>query len=168
AYPVGIPAQVSLKGDDLDPNENPGGPKRAVIIGCDYSGKLGTLRAGVADAQQWARFFTKRCGLVEQDVRFLCDDPSQYQQKAHPECSVSTHANIMRALQWLVARSSAGDQLFFVFCGHGAQISVEDMGRKLCECALVPTDATDGGEYPRLVTDTDVHKALLAVPQGVQ
>merc|ERR1712151_1049461 len=108
--------------DQLDPNENPGGPRRALIIGCDYPGKIGTLRAGVADAQQWARFFMKRCSLTEQDIRVLSDDPAYYQQKPRPECAVSTRDNILRGLQWLTARSTPGEQIFFIFCGHGAQI----------------------------------------------
>jgi len=140
-----------------------------LIVGCDYPGKIGTLRAGVADAQQWARFFMKRCGVSEQDIRLLSDDPSQYQQKARPDCAVATRDNILRALQWLVARSAPGDQLFFVFCGHGAQIPIDDYaGQRLCESACVPTDVCEGGEQPRVVSDTDVHKALLAVPAGAQ
>jgi len=160
------PPTLHFRGDPLDPNENPGGPRRALVVGCDYPGKIGTLRAGVADAQQWARFFVKRCGLSEQDVRLLSDDPGQYQQKSW---AVSTQQNILRALQWLVARSAPGDQLFFVFCGHGAQVVTEEFaGQKMCENACVPTDACEGGEQPRVVSDTDVHKALLLVPSGVQ
>jgi len=161
--------QLHFRGDPLDPNENPGGPKRALIVGCDYPGKIGTLRAGVADAQQWARFFMKRCGLAEQDIRLLSDDPNQYQQKARPDCVVATRDNILRAVQWLVARSAHGDQLFFVFCGHGAQIVTEEYaGQKLCENACVPTDVCEGGDQPRVVSDTDIHKALQAVPSGAQ
>eukprot|EP00930_Biecheleria_cincta_P098633 TRINITY_DN90297_c0_g1_i1.p1 TRINITY_DN90297_c0_g1~~TRINITY_DN90297_c0_g1_i1.p1 ORF type:complete len:587 (+),score=81.73 TRINITY_DN90297_c0_g1_i1:84-1844(+) len=161
--------QVGGQLDPLDPTVNPGGHKRVLIVGCDYAGKVGTLRAGVADAMQWARFFVKRCGFTEQDVRVLTDDPAQYQQKPCPEAVIATRANILRGLHWLVSRSGPGDQLFFVFCGHGAQIVVEERtDRKLCECAIVPTDVGDGGDNPRLVTQTDVHKALLAVPQAVQ
>jgi len=167
--PSPLSSQIGGRGDPLDPVESPGGPKRALIIGCDYPGKPGVLRAGVADGLQWARFFMKRCGLLESDIRFLSDDPSQYQQKARPESAVATKDNVLRALQWLVARSTPGDQLFFVFCGHGAQIQVEDRsGQRLCECAVCPTDVTDGGDYPRVVRDTDIHHALLAVPGGVQ
>lgn len=161
--------QVGGQMDPLDPTANPGGPKRVLIVGCDYAGKLGTLRAGVADAMQWSRFFIKRCGLTEQDVRVLTDDPAQYQQKPRPDAVVATKANILRGLHWLVSRSVPGEQLFFVFCGHGAQVVVEERAdRKLCECAIVPTDVGDGGDDPRVVTQTEVHKALLAVPQAAQ
>jgi len=157
---------LSYRGDALDPHENSGGPRRAVIIGCDYQGKIGTLRAGIADALQWARFFMKRCGLREEDIRLLTDDTSHYQQK---ECSIATRDNIRRALTWLVARAVQGDQLYFVFCGHGAQIVAEEFaGQKRCENAVVPTDVCAEGDQPRVVSDTDVHKALLRVPGGAQ
>jgi len=156
-------------GDPLDPVENPGGATRAVIVGCDYPGQLGALRAGVADAQQWARFFMKRCNFTEADIRLLSDDPSHYQQKDRAESAVASRDTVMRALRWLTARSSPGDQLFFVFCGHGTQVIVDDYaGQKMCESALVPTDIRADSSQPRIISDTDVHKALLGVPQGVQ
>jgi len=159
----------ALRGDPLDPAENAGAPKRAVIVGCDYPGQLGSLRAGVADAQQWARFLTKRCGVAERDIRLLSDDPAHYQIKDRPDLAVSSRDNVLRALQWLVARSATGDQLFFVFCGHGVQVVAEEFaGQKLCENAVAPTDVSADGEQPRVVSDTEVHKALKDVPSGAQ
>ena len=38
----------------------------------------------------------------------------------------ATRENLLRGLAWLVARSAPGDQLFFIFCGHGAQIPVQE------------------------------------------
>jgi len=160
----------SMMGDPMDLVENPGGPRRAVVVGCDYPGKTGTLRAGVADAEQWARFFSKRCALQPHDIRFLCDDPAQYQHKARPNLAIATRDNVLQALQWLVAKSAPGDQLFFVFCGQGTQLITEDAarGQRLCENACCPTDVCEGGEQPRVVSDTDIHKVLLAAPAGAQ
>lgn len=166
-YPGGFRAE--LRGDPLDPGENPGGMRRALIVGCDYPNSVGALRAGVADAQQWARFFAKRCRIPEQDIRLLSDDPVHYKQQDRPDCALATRDNMMRALHWLVARVSSGDQLFFVFCGHGAQVAVDGFGhRRLCENTIVPTDFGADGEYPRLVSDADIHQALLHVPIGAQ
>jgi len=164
------PPQSMVGAPLLDLSESSGGPRRAVVVGCDYPGKTGTLRAGVADAEQWAKFFTKRCALQAHDIRFLCDDPAQYQQKPRPDLAVATRDNILQALQWLVTKSAPGDQLFFVFCGQGAQIIIEDAarGQRLCENACCPTDVCEGGEQPRVVSDTDIHKVLLAVPAGAQ
>lgn len=140
-----------------------------MIVGCDYPGQQGSLRAGVADAQQWARFFTKRCNLAETDIRLLSDDPAHYQQKERPDSALASKANMLRALNWLTARSSSGDQLFFVFCGHGVQVLAEEFaGRKLCENAMAPTDVSQDGAQPRVVSDTDMHQALQAVPSGAQ
>jgi len=154
--------------DPLDPAQSPGGSKRVVIVGCDYPGQTGTLRAGVADAQQWARFFTKRCGVPDKDIRLLSDSREAYMQ-SDGESAVATRDNILRALQWLAARSATGDQLFFVFCGHGLQVVAEEFaGQRLCENAVAPTDVSADGAQPRVVSDSDVHKALQMVPSGAQ
>lgn len=173
SYDSSSPANPHLSsplncGDDLlDPTRHPGGSRRAVVIGCNYPGQLGTLRAGGGDAQHWARYFTKRCNFADGDIRLLSDDPAYYHQKERPDSAVPSRANILRALQWLTARSSSDDQLFFVFCGHGVQVLAEEFaGRKLCENAIAPTDVAADGSQPRVVSDTDVHKALLAVPSG--
>jgi len=47
-------------------------------------------------------------------------------------------------------------------------LAEEFAGRKLCENAVAPTDVTADGSQPRVVSDTDVHQALLAVPSGAQ
>lgn len=154
------------RSDLLDPSANPGGSKRAVVIGCNYPGQTGVLRAGATDAQQWARFFTKRCSMPEKDIRLLTDSKEQQSVRE----LIPTRDNIMRALQWLCSRSASGDQLFFVFCGHGVQVVAEEFaGQKLCENSIAPTDVlSDGGSHPRVVSDTDVHKALSLVPSGAQ
>eukprot|EP00438_Fugacium_kawagutii_P029796 Skav227169 [mRNA] locus=scaffold502:463861:478016:- [translate_table: standard] len=137
------------------------------------------------------RFFQSRCGFdAEKDIRLLADDPSH----VPVESLNATRDNMLRGLTWLAFSSSGaagkavgaaalpqvsnchpGDQLFFVFCGHGAQ------DKRLCECALVPTDCIDGKdcdraslevdtahEQPRLVRDYEVHQALATLPSGVQ
>jgi len=165
----GLPA--SLYAEASDPFAYPGGTRRAVIVGCDYAGRVGALRAGVADAQQWARFFSKRCSFAEQDIRLLTDDQQLYQQAARPESAVATRDNILRALQWLTAQSMHGDQMFFVFCGHGCQLAAEEYaGKLLCETVAAPADVCDGQDpmQPRVVSDTDVHRALLQACEGSQ
>jgi len=146
-----------------DPFATPGGSKRVIIVGCNYPGQTGTLRAGVADAQQWARFFTKKCAVPEKDIQLLTDDGD------YRESTIATKENIMRALHWLTARSATGDQIFFVFCGHGVQVLAEEFaGHRLCENALAPTDVAADGAHPRVVSDSEVHKALQMVPSGAQ
>merc|ERR1719453_1508616 len=154
--------------DLLDPWQNPGGAKRVVIVGCNYAGQTGSLRAGVADAQQWARFFTKRCGVPEKDIRLLTDHSEVYMQ-SEKESAVATRDNILRALHWLTARSASGDQVFFIFCGHGVQVVAEEFaGQRLCENALAPTDVAADGNIPRAISDSDVHKALQMMTSGAQ
>jgi hypothetical protein len=122
----------------------------------------------VADAQQWARFFTRRCGVSEKDIRLLTDISEVYTQ-SDSETAVATKDNIMRALQWLTARSATGDQVFFVFCGHGVQVVAEEFaGNRLCENSIAPTDVGADGNSPRVVSDSEVHSILQVMPSGVQ
>lgn len=140
-------------------------PNRALIVGCDYPKKPGTIRAGIVDAMQWYRFFQSRCGFDEKDIRLLADDAGN----VPVESLSATRDNVILGLKWLVSNCHAGDQLFFIFCGHGAQVPVyESPDRRLCECALVPTDCIEGQEQPRLVRDYEVHQALATLPSGVQ
>lgn len=123
------------------------------------------------DAANWARLFVRWCGFNEQDVRLLTDDPEQLKSQARPDCAIATKDNILRALHWLTSRSSPDDQVFFVFCGSGAQLILDNQesgSRRCCENALLATDAIQGGDQPRAVTDTDVHKALMMLPSGAQ
>jgi hypothetical protein len=167
---LGLPtSSIPTRGRDLlDPAQCPGGAKRVVVVGCNYPGKTGSLRAGVADAQQWARFFTRRCGVSEKDIRLLTDISEVYTQ-SDSETAVATKDNIMRALQWLTARSATGDQVFFVFCGHGVQVVAEEFaGNRLCENSIAPTDVGADGKSPRVVSDSEVHSILQVMPSGAQ
>ena len=76
---------------------------------------------------QWYRFFQSRCGFDEKDIRLLADDAGN----VPVESLSATRDNVILGLKWLVSSCHAGDQLFFIFCGHGAQV--------LCECARVGT-----------------------------
>lgn len=148
----------------VDRDLKSGGSQRALIVGCDYPQKPGTIRAGIVDAMQWYRFFQSRCGFLEKDIRVLADD-----SHVPVESSMASRDNVLRGLTWLVSNCHPGDQLFFVFCGHGAQVPVyESLDKRLCECALVPTDCIDGKENPRLIRDYEVHQALATLPSGVQ
>ncbi|OLP74627.1 hypothetical protein AK812_SmicGene45781, partial [Symbiodinium microadriaticum] len=50
---------------------------------------------------------------------------------------------IGKLARWLTHRSVPGEQLFFIFCGNGAQLPVRtDSGSaKMCESVLIPGDA---------------------------
>eukprot|EP00439_Symbiodinium_sp_Y106_P041584 s2788_g5.t1 len=134
--------------DIFDPWQFPGGPQRAVIVGCDYAGKPGALRAAIADSVYWLRHFQKRCCMEKPDLRYLCDapegrPPADLPGGPDPICAPATCDNIRRGLRWLTHRSVPGEQLFFIFCGNGAQLPVrsDSSSTKMCESVLIPGDA---------------------------
>lgn len=161
--------------DIFDPWQFPGGPQRAVIVGCDYAGKPGALRAAIADSVYWLRHFQKRCCMEKPDLRYLCDapegrPPADLPGGPDPICAPATCDNIRRGLRWLTHRSVPGEQLFFIFCGNGAQLPVrsDSSSTKMCESVLIPGDVFEDGENPVVLRDVEVHQALMTVPSGVQ
>lgn len=60
------------------------------------------------------QFLTERYGFVKDDMVILTDD--QTMPRAIP-----TRANILNAMQWLVAGAQPGDNLFLHYSGHGGR-----------------------------------------------
>jgi len=79
---------------------------------------------------------------------------------------IPTRANLLKALEWLVAGAKDGDSLFFHYSGHGSQVKDED-GDELDgfdEC-LVPSDFQQAG---MLVDDIIHEKFVKNLPSGVR
>eukprot|EP00877_Chromochloris_zofingiensis_P012646 jgi/Chrzof1/7635/Cz02g31030.t1 len=97
---------------------NPQGPatgrKKALLVGCCYPGSSAALNGCINDVQCIQYCLKKNFGFQDSNIVALRDD------QQHPDF-VSTRANIMRAIQWLMSDQRPGDSLFFHFSGHGSQ-----------------------------------------------
>jgi len=78
----------------VDRDLKSGGSQRALIVGCDYPQKPGTIRAGIVDAMQWYRFFQSRCGFLEKDIRVLADDSHVPMERRCPCTSLWTNGSV--------------------------------------------------------------------------
>ncbi|AEO69817.1 4fd98761-21d0-47e1-8e41-9f4fe46f5cd1 [Thermothielavioides terrestris] len=90
------------------------GRRRALLIGINYFGQQGELRGCINDVTNVSNFLMERYGYKREDMVILTDD--QRDPVLQP-----TKANMIRAMQWLVAGAQPNDALFLHYSGHGGQ-----------------------------------------------
>ncbi|KAL2150915.1 hypothetical protein VTH82DRAFT_6013 [Thermothelomyces myriococcoides] len=96
------------------------GKRKALLIGINYIGhEKGELRGCINDVKNVSAFLTENYGYRPEDMVKLTDDQSD-------EVLRPTKANIIRAMQWLVAGAQPNDALFLHFSGHGGQVEDKD------------------------------------------
>ncbi|KAK9826757.1 hypothetical protein WJX81_006172 [Elliptochloris bilobata] len=130
--------------------------RRAVLVGVNYAGAGeggAALRGCVRDAHCLHALLTARFGFQPEDVVLLHD------LQPHSEL-LPTKANILAALDWLVAVAAAGDSLVFGFCGHGVPGFAEGGAH-----ALLPCDFCEEGG----IAETDMSERLVQrLPAGAR
>ncbi|MHC4521037.1 MAG: caspase family protein, partial [Planctomycetota bacterium] len=83
--------------------------RKALLVGVnDYKG-ISDLRGCINDVTNMRSILKTYLGFTNRDIRVLVDRRA-------------TKNNIIRRLEWMVARAKAGDFLVFHFSGHGSQI----------------------------------------------
>ncbi|WIA30183.1 hypothetical protein OEZ86_000275 [Tetradesmus obliquus] len=116
------------------------GRKKALLIGCAYPGTSQALNGCINDVQCIEYCLKHRFGFVQPgSIVVLRDDQ---RSKDH----VSTRANIVRGIQWLMQDQRPGDSLFFHFSGHGSQ-QADTTGDELDgqDETILPTDFNSAG-----------------------
>jgi len=98
---------------------NCSGRRRALLIGINYFRQDGELRGCINDTKNLSSFLIEKHGYKREDMIFLTDD--QQDPNYQP-----THANIIRAMQWLVRDAQPNDALFLHYSGHGGQQADKD------------------------------------------
>jgi len=132
------------------------GKKKSLFVGCNYVGTQNELKGCVNDV--------KRMLPVIEQLGFPSD--SQFQQVLLDSGSEGetkpTHANMLKALKWLVDGAQAGDSLFFHYSGHGGQEPASGTSDGYHE-TLVPLDFQSAG----MLKDTDLFEVLIKpLPSG--
>ncbi|KAK1413366.1 hypothetical protein QVD17_35138 [Tagetes erecta] len=127
--------------------------KKAVLIGCNYTGTKAELKGCVNDVKRMHRCLIDRYGFSEGDIKILVDANESYTQP--------TGVNIRKALADLISSAESGDILFVHYSGHGTRLPAEtgeddDTGYDEC---IVPCDMN-------LITDDDFRELVDKVPQG--
>lgn len=105
--------------------------KKALIVGIsDYTPLLPDVPYASTESGHWRNLLVYRYGFDAANVRELTSP-------------CATLGNIEHRMSWLFARAEAGDQLVFVFVGHGHRLRRE--GASSLQEALIayPAGATD-------------------------
>lgn len=77
-----------------------------MLIGINYKGQSGELRGCINDVHNVQKFLVERHNYKPEDMVILTDDSRNPRQ-------VPTRANMIQAMQWLVANAHPNDALFF-------------------------------------------------------
>jgi len=89
--------------------------KRAVLIGCNYSAIPGVqLRGCINDIVNVRNMLVDAYGYLVENVTILRDDVAT---------SLPNKANILAALNTVIAQSSVGDEIWIHYSGHGTQVN---------------------------------------------
>lgn len=95
--------------------------QKALIVGIqDYGGRVVSLGSPNREIQEWRDLLVEVYGFPYQDVRLLANDRA-------------TKDELVIRLKWLLDGGTAGDQLVFIYCGHGVRLPerVKDSGELL-------------------------------------
>lgn len=90
------------------------GRRKALLIGINYIGSRNALHGCINDARAMSAYIQQNHGYSSDDTVILTDD------QPNP-MSIPTKANMIRAMQWLVADARPNDCLFFHYSGHGGE-----------------------------------------------
>ncbi|ODQ64054.1 hypothetical protein NADFUDRAFT_67409 [Nadsonia fulvescens var. elongata DSM 6958] len=143
--------------DNMNSFGNTQGRRKALLIGINYTGSANALRGCINDVQNISNFLKQCYGYSPDDMVILTDD------QANPR-SQPTKANILSAMQWLVANARPNDSLFFHFSGHGGQTKDydgdEDDGY---DETIYPVDFRTAGQ----IVDDQMHDIMVrSLPPG--
>lgn len=128
---------------------------RAVLCGIN-SYPDAPLAGCLNDISDMAALLTSKCGFKKNDIRLLADRRA-------------TAAAIKSRLAWLVQGAVAGDRLFFMFSGHGAQVTSRDpISEEVDGLDEVICPSNFNWDDDRMIRDNDFEKIFSAVPSGVQ
>ena len=134
------------------------GRRRALIIGINYTGQEGQLRAPQNDAHNVQQLLVRECGFNPQEILMLVDDGKQMPP---------TKRHIQAGLQQMVAYSRPGDVLVVSFSGHGGRRRVANKSgvqENEFDSSLMPVDFSTNGQ----IVDDDLLKHFIkAIPAGV-
>lgn len=133
------------------------GTKRALMIGINYVGaKQGVLSGCHNDVKNMKEYLCDIHGFDDANITLLLDDG----EHTHP-----TKANILEAMQTLVAETDEGDTVFFHYSGHGSkQRDTSGDEADGYDETLVPVDYESAG----MIVDDDLLTNLVCLlPKGV-
>ena len=121
--------------------------KKALLIGINYTGTPNQLGGCINDVRSISNLLVTRYNYHPADVVVITDEPN---------CPFKPNGRvIMDNIKWLVSGAKSGDQLFFMYSGHGGQIKDTNNDE---------TDKMDEVMFclDVIITDDQLYQALIA------
>lgn len=127
--------------------------KRALLVGIN-SYPSAPLNGCVNDVSDMASFLLNACGFRMDDIRLLTD-------------SRATKDAIVKRLGWLLTGLRSGDQIVFLYSGHGAQMATRNPQGEVdgLDEVICPVDFDWSDEHA--IRDKDFNRIFSAIPDGV-
>lgn len=130
--------------------------KKALLVGINqYTDPRNNLNGCINDINDMTDFLVKQKQFDKANIKIIKDDQA-------------TKVNIMEGLSWLVNGVKAGDQVFFQYSGHGAQMPTESkkgepdkLDEVICPYDFDWTDET-------ALKDKEFNKIFAQLPRGVE
>ncbi|KAJ9049402.1 Ca(2+)-dependent cysteine protease [Entomophthora muscae] len=137
---------------------NLSGRKKALLIGINYYGTKAALRGCINDVINVQNFICTYYHFSLDSMIILTDDQTNNPGR------MPTRANIIQAMQWLVADAHPNDSLFFHYSGHGSQQRDQDGDEADgYDETICPLDYASAG----MIVDDDMNEILVQpLPQG--
>jgi hypothetical protein len=135
-----------------------------LLVGIDdYQAK--PLRGCVNDIDAVQRMWLgPRVGVTRDRIRRLASPLPEAVHDTSVPAEPATLANLRAALVALGSEAvSPGDRVFIYYSGHGTRVAVTAGGQTLYREALVPVDADDDRDNPRLLFDFELNALLAAI-----
>lgn len=126
------------------------GRRRSLLIGINYCGTQNELHGCANDVKRMIPAIEKLGFSADSDSQLVLLD-EQDSQGPKP-----THANIAKAIRWLVEGARDGDSLFFHYSGHGGREAADNTSDGYHE-TLVPLDFETAG----MLRDTELFDVLV-------
>ena len=124
--------------------------KKALCVGInDYPVRGSDLKGCVNDAKAWAALLHEHYGWVASDITVLLDKQA-------------TKANILAALDAMLAGAAKGDVLVFTNSSHGTYAADENGDETRYDEAMCPWDMKRN-----LIVDDELRTRFAALPAGV-
>lgn len=130
--------------------------KKALLVGINqYPDPRNNLNGCINDINDMSDYLIKEKKFDKANIKLIKDEHA-------------TKANIMEGLAWLVKGAAAGDQIFFQYSGHGAQMPTQSkkgeadkLDEVICPYDFAWTDET-------ALKDKEFNQVFAQMPKGVE
>ncbi|RKP23500.1 peptidase C14 [Syncephalis pseudoplumigaleata] len=127
------------------------GRRKALFIGCNYTGQANELKGCINDCHNMAAFIMSKYGFQDDNILMLTDDQDD------PDY-LPTAEHIVSGMHWLVYDAMPGDSLFFHFSGHGmSHCALDGDEADGFDEAICPMDYKESG----VIVDDMLHEILV-------